>query len=87
MHAGLCHTEAGLGLAMELYPLQLVQPLPANSAAAELADGVAHRCSTDAHSTRVPAGSGIDWTVDWFAPQLGCCWPPPLSAGAHACWY
>ena len=70
IQAGLCHADAGLGLATGVYPLQLVQPLSANSFAAVLADGVAHHCPSVVHSTRIPAGSVIDWTVDWFAPQV-----------------
>jgi hypothetical protein len=69
LQAGLCHTDAGLGMASKVFPLQLVQPLPANSFAAALADGAAPRCPS-APSIRIPAGSVIDWTLDWFSPQV-----------------
>ncbi|MFO0039366.1 MAG: hypothetical protein ACK522_10550 [Synechococcaceae cyanobacterium] len=68
--AGLCSTDAGLGIATGVFPLQLLQPLPANSFAAVLADGGAPRCPSAAAPARIPAGSVIDWTLEWFSPQV-----------------
>ena len=74
--AGLCDTDASLAIASSLdpasrlFPLQLVHPLRANTFAAALADGAASRCPSAPAPVRLPAGSVIDWTLDWFHPQV-----------------
>jgi hypothetical protein len=93
LKAGLCQTEAGLGLAAAVFPLQLAQPLRASSFAAALADGPGHPCPplTSPSPIRIPAGSVVDWTLDWFSPQVMTveridaipAIPPALPAGTR----